>query len=136
MNECYNDSFEIRSNAKYKDISSVQFTPVSEVEIQKMYNKGDWRFWKWLGLIPLIPYKVREDLYKSESWDGLKSLKKGKASDWRWFIKDGKIYRRASVYIERISGSNGYERFNSNEEATKFIQNLRDRCRETGNDLK
>ena len=39
-------SFEIKSNAKYREIVSVSFTPVIEVNITRKYKKGDWRFWK------------------------------------------------------------------------------------------
>ena len=76
----YNDyrSFEIRANADYKGIVSLSFTPVAEVPMTRKYKKGDWRFWKWLGIIPLIPYKVRKDLYKSSRWHGLMTVKKAK----------------------------------------------------------
>ena len=37
-------SFEIKSNAKYREIVSVSFTPVIGVNITRKYKKGDWRF--------------------------------------------------------------------------------------------
>ena len=39
------NSFEIKSNAIYREIVSVSFTPVTEVNITRKYKKGDWRFW-------------------------------------------------------------------------------------------
>ena len=75
MENKYN-GFEIKSDAQYKDISSISFTPIQEIKTTRKYKKGNWRFWKWLGLVPLIPYKVTRDLHESNSWDGLKSLEK------------------------------------------------------------
>ena len=45
------------SGARYKDVETINFTPVKEIKMKKVLKKGQVRFWKWLGLMPLIPYK-------------------------------------------------------------------------------
>jgi len=135
MENKYN-GFEIKSDAQYKDISSISFTPIHEIKTTRKYKKGDWRFWKWLGLIPLIPYKVTRDLHESNSWDGLKSLERVRDNSYHRFIHNGRLYDKAEVYVRRIVGNNSYERFTSNEAAIKYIDNLKERCKEVGNELK
>lgn len=135
MENNYN-SFEIRSDTQYKDVNSISFTPIREIKTTRKYKKGDWRFWKWLGLIPLIPYKAGKDLFESEQWDGLKSLEKAKNDSYYTFIHNGKLYNKAEVYISCIVGNNRYKRFTSNEKAIKFIDDLKAKCKEVGNELK
>lgn len=129
-------SFEIKSNAKYREIVSVSFTPVIEVNITRKYKKGDWRFWKWLGFIPLIPYKVRRDMYKSWEWEGLKSIENAEKNSYYLFAVDGKLFHKGQVRIKYVNGSSDWEYFKSNEEATRFIDNIKKRCMEAGNELK
>ena len=52
-------SLKLKSKAEYKDIKGVYFCPLKELKLELKYRKGNLRFWKWLGIIPLIPYKVR-----------------------------------------------------------------------------
>jgi len=130
------NSFEIKSNAKYRDIVSVSFTPVKEVKITRKYKKGDWRFWKWLGFIPLIPYKVKRDLYKSCEWEGLKSIKNAEENSYFLFSIGNKLFREGNVGIKYANSSSDWEYFKSNEEATKFVDNIKKRCMEAGNELK
>ena len=134
----YNDyrSFEIRANAEYKGIVSLSFTPVAEVPMTRKYKKGDWRFWKWLGIIPLIPYKIRKDLYKSSRWHGLMSVEKAKGEGWNWFIDNGKLFVMGEVRISYTNGDTKYKRFESNEKAIKYIDDIKKRCIEVGNVLK
>jgi hypothetical protein len=129
-------SFEIKSNAKYREIVSVSFTPVTEVNITRKYKKGDWRFWKWLGFIPLIPYKVRRDLYKSYKWEGLKSIENAEKDSYYLFAVGDKLFNEGQVKIKYVNGNSDWEYFKSNEEATKFIDNIKKRCMEAGNELK
>jgi hypothetical protein len=42
------------SGARYKDIETIDFTPVKEIKMRKVVEKGQRKFWKWFGLIPLI----------------------------------------------------------------------------------
>ena len=130
------NSFEIKSNAIYREIVSVSFTPVKEVNITRKFKKGDWRFWKWLGFIPLIPYKVRHDLYKSYKWEGLKTIENAEKDSYYLFSIGDKLFHEGQVKIKFIDGNSDYEYFKSNEEATKFIDDIKKRCMEVGNELK
>lgn len=130
------NSFEIKSNAIYREIVSVSFTPVTEVNITRKYKKGDWRFWKWLGFIPLIPYKVKVDLYKSYKWEGLKSIENAEKDSYYLFAVGDKLFNEGQVKIKFIDGSSNWEYFKSNEAATKFIDDIKKRCMEVGNELK
>ena len=130
------NSFEIKSNAIYREIVSVSFTPVKEVNITRKFKKGDWRFWKWLGFIPLIPYKVRHDLYKSYKWEGLKTIENAEKDSYYLFSIGDKLFHEGQVKIKFIDGNSDYEYFKSNEEATKFIDDIKRRCMEVGNELK
>ena len=130
------NSFEIKSNAIYREIVSVSFTPVKEVNITRKFKKGDWRFWKWLGFIPLIPYKVKVDLYKSYKWEGLKSIENAEKDSYYLFSIGDKLFHEGQVKIKFIDGNSDYEYFKSNEEATKFIDDIKRRCMEVGNELK
>lgn len=130
------NSFEIKSNAKYREIVSVSFTPVKEVKVTRKYKKGDWRFWKWLGFIPLIPYKVKRDLYKSYEWYGLNSIENVAENSYHLFTIGDKLFHKGRVRIKYVNGGFEWEDFKSNEEATKFIDNIKKRCMEVGNELK
>ena len=50
-------SLNLKSKAEYKDIKGVYFSPLKELKSELKYRKGNLRFWKWLGIIPLIPCK-------------------------------------------------------------------------------
>ena len=129
-------ALNLKSKAEYKDIKGVYFYPLKELKSELKYRKGNLRFWKWFGLIPLIPYKVTRDLHESNSWDGLKSLEKVRDDSYYKFIHNGRLYDKAEVYVRRIVGNNSYERFTSNEAAIKYVDNLKERCKEVGNELK
>ena len=94
------------------------------------------RFWKWLGIIPLIPYKVRENLYKSRYWDGLKTLDKAVHDSWYNCRIGDKVYEQAKVTVYHIAQNTEYLHFNSNEEAMRYVDDLKIRCKEVGNELK
>lgn len=131
------DSFEINSSAKYKNICKVVFHPVTEVKLVKVCSKGERRYWKWLGFIPLIPYTMKEDLYKRNGNHYTYTLKE--IADFRFyrFIRDNRVFEKAKVEIHfAINNNIEYEYFDSNEKATKFIDSLKERCKEVGNELK
>ena len=134
-----NESFSLKSEAQYRDIKSVEFTPLTKIEITKKYSKGDWKFWKWLGFIPLIPYKVKEDLYKAERIDieGIHSLEYFSIKSWLPLYNDeNHLYKMAKVYITRIAGNSTVEYFLRNEAAIAYIDKIKTKCKESGNELK
>lgn len=131
-------SLKLKSKAEYKDIKGVYFCPLKKLKLELKYRKGNLRFWKWLGIIPLIPYKVREDLYKSMYWGGLKTLDEAvNDSLYNFRIRIGdKVYEQAKVTVYHIAQKTEYLYFNSNEEAIRYIDDLKIRCKEVGNELK
>ena len=130
-------SLNLKSKAEYKDIKGVYFYPLREIKSELKYRKGDLRFWKWLWIIPLIPYKVREDLHKSRYWDGLKTLDKAVQDSWHNYCRIGdKVYEQAKVTVYHIAQNTEYLHFNSNEEAMRYVDDLKIRCKEVGNELK
>ena len=129
-------SLNLKSKAEYKDIKGVYFSPLKELKSELKYRKGNLRFWKWLGIIPLIPYKVREDLYKSRHWDGLKTLDRAVHDSWYNCRIGDKVYEQAKVTVYHIAQNTEYLHFNSNEEAMRYVDDLKIRCKEVGNELK
>lgn len=132
------DAFRLRGVSNYKNIREINFTPVKKVKVTKCYTKGQWRFWKWLGLIPLIPYKVKNDLFKKEDTSGFHTLEEIKNDIWDYsFIKGEEIYIKAKVRIWYISETSSETiTFERNEDALNYIDDLKIKCKESGNQLK
>lgn len=132
------DAFRLQGISKYKDIREIRFTPVKKIKVTKCYTKGQRRFWKWLGLIPLIPYKVKNDLFKKEYTSGFHTLEKINNDIWEdSFIKDEEIYIKAKVRIFYISETSSETiTFERNEDALNYIDDLKIKCKESGNQLK
>lgn len=131
------NSFEINSSTTYKDVSKVSFKPLYEIEVIKKHSKGEKLFWKWLGIIPLIPYTVKKDLYTNINSNDLLTLEEMTQIGFYLFTRDDKLFRKAEVCVEYISNRNtDYWHFESNEKAIEFIDNLKKRCNEVGNELK
>ena len=75
-------------------------------------------------------------MYKSWEWEGLKSIENAEESSYYLFAVGGKLFHKGQVRIKYVNGSSDWEYFKSNEEATRFIDNLKKRCMEAGNELK
>lgn len=145
-------SFErvaLTSDAKYKDIEAIDFTPVEEVKMTKVVEKGQRKFWKWLGIIPIIPYKVKSDKYHisgRDSW--LLSCKSSTIEEIKWriennhrhyfFSKDNKLFKQAEVRIKYYNPHRNYEYeyFNANYQAMNYFNTVKSKCEEVGNELK
>ena len=137
--------FSLESSAWFRTIKAITFTPTKEVNVTKRYSKGDKKYWKLFGLIPLFSYVVKDDLYTTFEIglnirsNKLYTLKDIQRESWYPldFNNDGKLYRLAKVYISTIDRSNSRNKyFESNEEAMKFINDLKIKCKEVGNELK
>lgn len=75
-------------------------------------------------------------MYKSYKWEGLKSIENAEKDSYYLFGVGDKLFNEGQVKIKFIDGSSDYEYFKSNEEATKFIDDIKKRCMEVGNELK
>lgn len=134
-NKTYSE-FSVTSNAKYKDISSITFTPIKEIEAKLVIHKGDLVWWKLFGIIPILPYKARKNIYYLQGEPFKMSFYQIKRRYYYSSFESGdKVYRMARVVINNIVGSTQYEHFLSNEEAIKFIDDLKSKCKEAGNEL-
>ena len=71
-------------------------------------------------------------------WDGLKTLDEAVNDSWYNFrIRIGdKVYEQAKVTVYHIAQNTEYLYFNSNEEAIRYIDDLKIKCKEVGNELK
>lgn len=149
MNEHSFERVALTSDAKYKDIEAIDFTPVEEVKMTKVVEKGQRKFWKWLGIIPIIPYKVKSDKYhisERDSW--LLSCKSSTIEEIKWriennhrhyfFSKDNKLFKQAEVRIKYYNPHRNYEYeyFNANYQAMNYFNTVKSKCEEVGNELK
>lgn len=149
MNEHSFERVALTSNAKYKDIETINFTPVKEVKMTKIVEKGQRKFWKWLGIIPIIPYKAKCDRFHIDERDcWLLSCKSSTIDEIKWriennnrhyfFDKDGKLFEQAEVRIKYYNPQRSYEHkyFNANYQAMEYFNLVKSKCEEVGNELK
>ena len=149
--ETYNP-IKVEGTAFYKSIKSISFKPMRKIEEMKVaVPRGKWFFWKLFGLIPLIPKRAKEDLYKvgwGEALFRFQPLKKAyelnyKQDDdyiYRWcefFLNEGEkaVYSKAKVVISYFEDNETFC-FATNQEAKKYFDDVKNKCKECGNDLK
>jgi len=144
--ETYNP-IKVESNAFYKSIRSISFKPIRKKgEMKVAVPKGKWFFWKLFGLIPLIPIRAKEDLYKvdwGEAFCRFQPLKKAYELNyeyyWNSFLNENEkaAYIKAKVEISCLDSRNDETKyFTTNEEAKKYFDGVKNKCKECGNDLK
>ena len=149
MNENNFQRLALIGDAKYKDIEAIEFTPVKEVKMTKVVEKGQRKFWKWLGIIPIIPYKAKSDRYhisERDSWllscksSTIDEIKQRIENNFRhyFFSKDNKLFEQAEVRIKYYNPHRNYEYkyFNSNHQAMDYFNLVKSKCEEVGNELK
>lgn len=129
--------FKLQSKSKYKDVKGIAFKPIKEVPIIKVASKGDIKVWKFLGLIPIKKYEVKENLYKSDFWEGKLTLNAAMCYIGRAVFKNGeKLFFTAEVTISYSSSSiDDWFYFTSNEKALEFVEDLKEKCKKFGNEL-
>lgn len=63
------NEYEDRGYEFYNSIRELHYYPK---HLYKFFiptvRRGEWYWWKLFGIIPLIPFKASEDLYKAECW--------------------------------------------------------------------
>ena len=136
-----NSNFTMHTDALYRDITKIEYFPVIEHSLKLVHKAGKVRFWKWLGLIPLIPYKPTKDLYrhKYSNYYGTFSLDKylHDVGTYDNFMRDNKVYKKARVRVYHMNRENNeYLSFNTNSEALRHIDDIKRKCKECGNILK
>ena len=133
--------FTMHTDAMYRDIKEIEYEPTEERNVSLAFKAGKWRFWKFLGIIPLIPYKPKNNLYRYGGGGlyGTKTLNEmlSELNSYYNFQKDGKIYRKATVKVRYLNGNNNeYKYFCSDEEALNYIEELKKKCKDCGNILR
>ena len=142
--ETYNP-IKVEGTAFYKSIKSISFEPMTKIEEMKVaVPKGKWFFWKLFGLIPLIPKRAKEDLYKvgwGEALCRFQPIERAHELNyayWDSFLnkKEKTVYHTAKVKIFCLDYMNDITKcFKTNQEAKKYFDNVRNKCKECGNDL-
>lgn len=142
--ETYNP-IKVEGTAFYKSIKSISFIPMRKIEEMKVaIPRGKWFFWKLFGLIPLIPKRAKEDLYKVGCGGALcrfQPIKKAYEIKYAYlhsFLnkKEKIVYYRAKVEISCLNYNNDETKyFTTNQEAKKYFDDVRNKCKECGNDL-
>ena len=143
--ETYNP-IKVEGTAFYKSIKSISFKPLRKIEEMKVaVPRGKWFFWKLFGLIPLIPKRAKEDLYKvgwGEALFRFQPLKKAYELNYRYWDsflnkKEKTVYHTAKVKIFCLDYMNDITKcFKTNQEAKKYFDDVKNKCKECGNDLK
>jgi hypothetical protein len=132
-----NTSYTLSSNAQYRDVTQVSFNPVSKVKLRLVDKAGKLTFWKWLGLIPVIPYKPKKDKYRSDWYDGKKTLESWKnyLGSYDHFIKGDTLYEKARVIVRGINRTISNKTFESNDAANRYVEEVKEKCKLAGNSL-
>lgn len=135
-------TIKVEGNAWYKTIKSVEFKPLKEIEeMEVVVPKGKIFWWRLFGLIPLIPIRAKCDLYEANflivRFVGLEEAFETKYQYQEVFLKDNIVYSKARVYIYSTENRNDeYRYFETNEEAMKYFEHIKEKCQECGNHLK
>ena len=137
MNENNFQRLALIGDAKYKDIEAIEFTPVKEVKMTKVAEKGQRKFWKWLGIIHI---SERDSWFLSCKSSTIDEIKQRIENNFRhyFFSKDNKLFEQAEVGIKYYNPHRNYEYkyFNSNHQAMDYFNLVKSKCEEVGNELK
>ena len=135
-------SITLSSDATYKDITGVVFTPLQRAKIKQIRWKGNKRTWKWLGIIPVFTVTDSEDVYQCHElfWDNRKATF-DEIRDYvrgydKYCIIDGELWRCAIVEEKHLQSLNKDYFFTSNEAAINRMNEIKKFCEECGNPLR
>jgi len=135
----------LKSKTYYTGIIGLTFSPMRlYVSLDVSVKKGERYWWKLLGLIPIIPLRAKEDLYKDSIYickdtvfdSRYATLKKINNNLWRTRIatKEG-VFDRPYIEIFREGEVTEHKYFNSDQEARTFLEDMKSKCKEYGNIL-
>jgi hypothetical protein len=135
-------AFKLHTSALYRDITEIEFTPEEEVKVELRRKAGEKRQWRFLGILPLWEYTVKENAYKLTGYYSPSRIFKNmnEILDWygtgRHLLRDNKVYKKAEVYVRCVNRNNNETRyFSSDAEALNYIEELKRKCKECGNTL-
>ena len=136
-------AINLSGEAFYRNIINVVFTPIRKTEtlIPKV-KKGKIYFWKLWGIIPLIPFRAKEDLYTPSDnifnrFCGLREEYERKHWVKYTLLKGNDVYNKARINIYCIeSRLNETKYFDDNESAMKYLESIKAKCKEVDNTLK
>lgn len=132
MNKKVN-KYEETSYSKPKEIESLNFFPMKEVQLKKVREKGKVYWWKLFGEIPIFPYKAKNDRY--EDYNEIFLCHKPTFDELVFGAFNGKKYyvdytekRVFKLPYVRIKYKNDYgcnnQWFKTNEEAYAYCDKL------------
>ena len=138
---------KVEGKVFYENIKSMEFTPLKEIGgIELAVPRGKLYYWKLFGLIPLIPLRAKHNLYKDECplrlcrFTTVKNALFNLYHFWEddWVVRIGyKIYYKARVDVYCNNAYNNmHAKFNTNEDAMKYFEDLKMKCEKCGNYLK
>lgn len=128
-------NIKLKSVEWYKSIKSIEFEPLEDLELIKVHNKGDKIFFKFLGIFPIKIGEYSENRYTTKSnRDDSYTLDYLLKHHYNVVYRDLKLYQKAVV---RVNKDNSYPRFyfDTNEEAEKFLEELKEKCEKCQNKL-
>lgn len=147
-------AYTLQGAAKYKNIMSVSFTPLTEMDrdtyfVKKIHSKGDKIIKKFLG-VKISERDCEEDEYyisfqhpnycRNYELNGtISKIKKEMLHDiysYNNIIWKGmNLYIKAKVCISYTEEMPIYKYFDSNEKAEKYLQEIKEKCEKVGNFL-
>lgn len=129
--------------AFYADLKKLDFIPEKKVcEIKPTVKKGERFFWKLFGIIPLIPFKAHEDLYRYEGLvckdytESILEYFKNTYNPFVYRLEGNVVYGKAKVI--GTCHSSDYNRtryFDTNKEAMEYFEYTKKRCKDYDNHL-
>ena len=137
------NKINLKTKAYYTNIIGIEFSPtVLLYSLNVAVVKGSRYWWRFLGLIPLIPKIAKEDLYErfyfgstifSSKYTTIKKIN-DRLWSHKFATKDG-VYQKPYVVIFREGGDNEQKYFDNDKEARLFMEDIKSKCKEYGNIL-
>ena len=141
MEERYKEQ-TLKSSEYYANVVNVSFVPEFELpELKKVVSKGD-PIYERRGLFRRRMVEIgkedndRYDFHdpKHYYWGYWKTLEELADIGQHRIAKKGKIYRQSKVTVATKSGTDT-NWFNTNEDAMKFMEDVKSKCSSCGNKL-
>ena len=135
-----NKPFSMDSEAFYRSIVRITYSPLKEVTWAKVYHKkGDVIYKR--NLFTLFRKKVKEvvqeDIIRDTGWGDYYYYPISQYADrYDYLIIDGKMFVKPHVQIEtNVKDTNRKVKFDTEAEALSYISAIKENCKKCGNNL-